>query len=398
MDNYQLNYEDIIHAELVAQQPGRTAYIDECGGFGFEFNKPDVSAYYVVCAVIVDNEKILAIENKIEEIKKLCFGGGEMKSSSISANHARRAKVLTELLMLDIQLIVLIANKKEFIEGSPLTEYKRTFKKFLNQRLFDTMYRAYPKLKIVEDEYGTDEFQESYKNYIRNNRPRPNLFNEYDFDYADSRKSNIVQVADIIAGSVVQRLNDLNAPDVLQLFRGRITDIVNFPDSYAIYKPTESCTKHDIAVYMLACKCAKDYINANSNAVDEEKRLRVLFLRILLYNIQMSNNPRYIHSGELVHDLARLSEKRVTKDYLYRRIVAPLRDEGILIASSAHGYKIPNKVADIEAYINQTVSVVGPMLSRVGKCRAQIRKITDGQLDILENDALSGYKRYFGDY
>lgn len=398
MDEYQMTIDDIQHAELVATQPGRSAYIDESGSFGFDFNKEGTSLYYVVCAVIVDNTNVPAIESKVAELRSTLFGGKEMKSSSIGSNHSRRVKVLTELLLMDFQLIIMIADKRKFFEDSPLTEYKTVFKKFLNQRLYDAMYLAYPKLKIVEDEYGTDEFQQGYRSYVQEHRPASNIFNEYDFDYADSKNSNIVQIADIMAGSVMQHLLDSGAPDVLRIFQGRIADVVKFPDDYEIYKPSTKPTEHDNAIYQLACKCATDYINEHRDSEDEEIRLRSLFLRLLLYNVRMYSSSRYVHSGEIVQELSRLTEKRVTKDFLYRRIIAPLRDDGVLIASSAHGYKIPTRAADIAAYVNQTVSVVGPMLSRIGKCRSQIQKATDSQLDILDDPALAGYRRFFGDY
>ena len=38
------------------------------------------------------------------------------------------------------------------------------------------------------------------------------------------------------------------------------------------------------------------------------------------------------------------------------------------------------------------------MLSRIGKCLAQIQKATDSQLDILKESSLAGYRRFFGDY
>ena len=93
-----------------------------------------------------------------------------------------------------------------------------------------------------------------------------------------------------------------------------------------------------------------------------------------------------------------MSDSKVTKDFLYRRIVAKLRDEGVLIASSSHGYKIPTCVKDILTYIEQTDTIVSPMLSRIGKCRTLIKKSTDGKLDVLDSKQFSGYKRYFGDY
>ena len=398
MDEYQMTIDDMQHAELVAAQPGRSAYIDESGGFGFDFTQEGTSAYYVVCAVIVDNTNIPALERKVDEIRNTMFGGKEMKSSSIGSKHSRRAKVLTELVLMDFQLIVMIADKKKFYEDSPLTEYKSAFKKFLNRRLYDAMYLAYPKLKIIEDQYGTDEFQQGYRKYVQDHRPDSNLFNEYDFDYADSKNSNIVQIADIIAGSVMQQLLDPDAPDVLRISQGRVVDIIRFPDNNEIYKPSTKPTEYDNAIYQLACKCATDYINKHKDSHDEEIRLRALFLRVLLYNVRMYSSSRYVHSGEIVQELSRLTEKRVTKDFLYRRVIAPLRDDGIIIASSSQGYKIPTRSADIAAYVNQTASVVGPMLSRIGKCRSQIQKATDSQLDILDDATLSGYRRFFGDY
>ena len=110
------------------------------------------------------------------------------------------------------------------------------------------------------------------------------------------------------------------------------------------------------------------------------------------------NDSIYIHSSEITRVLSSISEQKVTRDYLYRRIVAPLRDAGVLIASSAHGYKIPTCVNDIYTYINQTSGIVSPMLSRIEKCRTLIKKQTDGTLDILDDPALTKFKRYFGDY
>lgn len=399
MGFYQFSFEDMQFAEALAKQPGRTAFIDECGSFGFDFEKPGVSSHYIVCAAIINNGDIPELEQKISAIRKSYFGSQEMKSSSISSNHPRRAKVLVELLLLNFQLIILIADKRAFYENSPLKDYKKTFVKFLHQKLYDSMYCAYPKLKIVEDEYGSSEFQRGYRKYVCEHRPAENLFNEYDFDYVDSKQSNLVQIADIIAGSVMQHLTDPAAPDVLKMFKGRIVDIVNFPEIFNPYTiSSDGNSEFDEAIYQLAYKCATDYIEKNKSIESDEVRLRILFLRILLYNVQICNSVQFVYSGELVQLLSQISERKVTKDFLYRRIIAPLRDEGVIIASSVHGYKIPTSVEDIRTYINQTVTVVGPMLSRIGKCRLLIQKQTDSKLDILGDTSLSGYQRYFGDY
>lgn len=399
MEPYQFSFDDMQFAETLAKQPGRTAFIDECGSFGFDFEKAGVSSHYIVCATVINNKNIPELEQRVSVLRKNYFGSKEMKSSSIGSNHPRRAKVLTELLQLDFQLIILIADKQSFYENSPLKDYKKTFVKFLHQKLYDSMYCAYPKLKIVEDEFGSSEFQQGYRKYVCEHRPAENLFNEYDFDYVDSKQNNLVQIADIIAGSVMQHLTDSTAPDILKIFRSRIVDVVNFPGTFSPYSITlNENSEFDDSIYQLAYKCASDYIERNKDADSEEIRLRVLFLRILLYNVQICSSTQFVYSGELVQHLSQISERKVTKDFLYRRIIAPLRDEGVIIASSVHGYKIPTSVDDIRTYINQTVTVVGPMLSRIGKCRELIQKQTDSKLDILGDATLSGYQRYFGDY
>jgi hypothetical protein len=141
-----------------------------------------------------------------------------------------------------------------------------------------------------------------------------------------------------------------------------------------------------------------DYIDSHRNTDDDDERLRVLFLRHLLFVVRNVNCSKYVSSAEIIRVLSELSDNKIRRDYLYRKIIAPLRDAGVIISSSSQGYKIPTCLEDIYAYTNQTNSIVGPMLSRVEKCRELILKQTDGDLDIFDDPALAKYKRYFGDY
>lgn len=122
MGFYQYSFDDMQFAEAVAKQLGRTAFIDECGNFGFDFEKEGVSPHYIVCAVITDNRNIPELEQKISAIREIYFESKEMKSSSIGSNHQRRAKVIAELLLLDFQLIILkpTGTRFKFISAEPL--------------------------------------------------------------------------------------------------------------------------------------------------------------------------------------------------------------------------------------------------------------------------------------
>ena len=75
-----------------------------------------------------------------------------------------------------------------------------------------------------------------------------------------------------------------------------------------------------------------------------------------------------------------------TPHYFQARIIAPLRDSGILIATSKKGYKIPIRESEILSFINQSSSVIKPMVERIKICRDSVLKATHNKVDVLNND------------
>ena len=396
--DYQLSFEDIEKQQIVQSQPNRTAYIDECGSFGFDFASEGASKYYILCAVIVEDKNSQKLHDAINSIKKSNgFALTEMKSSKIGSDNNRRTRIISQLLPIDFRAIVFIADKEAFIKGSPLTEYKKTFIKFLHQRLYDRLYHVYPKLKIIEDETGTTEFQESFKKYIAERRPQYSLLDEYDFDYCDSKDEILVQLADIIGGSINRSLTDPSAPNYLVMLKGKILLVDDFPSKHQPYwgsTTPEEC-KFDKDIYALSIKCASDFIAKNEHIDTDEKRAQVAFLRYLLFYAQNVDPTRYIYSNQVISVIKEYTKQKVSRNFLYRKVIAPLRDEGVIIASSSHGYKIPISVEDIKTYLNSTHTIVSPMLHRIGICRALIQQQTRNQLDVLDDPAFLRYKKYF---
>ena len=398
MDYYQFTLDDLELQKKIGIQAGRTAFIDEYGSFGFDFSSPDTSKYYVLCAVVVDDENIDVLHKVMSEVKQQNgFANAELKSSKIGSNYPRRNRILVQLLSIDFRVVLFVADKQAFVKDSPLTDYKKTFIKYLHKRLYNLLYHVYPKLKIIEDEIGTSEFQESFRRYVRNNRPQYNLLNEYDFDYVDSRDELLVQLADMVGGSIGHTLTDITAPNYLEMLKGKILAVEYFPNRNGPYWGTtnpEDC-KYNKDIYTLAVKCATDYIAKFEKAEDDEHRVQVAFLRYLLFQVNEVSPTQYISSNQILSAVREYTAHRVTKNYLFRRIIAPLRDEGIIIASCSRGYKIPISVDDITTYLNQTHTIVSPMLHRVEVCRNLILQSTAGNLDILNDAAFVRYKRYF---
>ena len=70
--------------------------------------------------------------------------------------------------------------------------------------------------------------------------------------------------------------------------------------------------------------------------------------------------------------------------YFQTKVITPLRDAGVLIASSSKGYKLPANESDLYDFVNHSNAIIEPMLSRIKKFKDQIRLATDGKLDILD--------------
>ena len=397
-ETHQISFDELVLQDKIKASPGRTSYIDEYGSFGFDFSTEGASKYYVLCAVIVEDSKIGALHSAVADVKKNNgFAATEMKSSTIGNKYKWRSRIMAQLLAIDFHVLLFIADKREFAQGSPLTNYKKSFIKFLHQRFYDLLYHVYPKLKIIEDSIGSNEFQASFRKYVQNNRPQLNLLNEYDFDYVDSKNEFLVQLADIIGGSIGHSLTDNNSPNYQEMLKGKIIATEYFPNKKEPYwgSANPDNYKYNQDIYDLSVKCAYDFITKYEHEQDDESRVKVAFLRYLLFHVNNVNPTQYVSAAQILATIREYTSHRVTKDFLYRRIIAPLRDEGVIIASCPRGYKIPISAEDITAYLNQTNTRVSPMLRRVGICRNLILQKTDGNLDILNDDAFVKYKRYF---
>lgn len=395
-ENYQLSFEDIILQDYVNNQPGRVAYVDECGSFGFDFEKAGTSKYYLLCAIVVENENLEKLHADFEEVKSSNgMANTELKSSSV--NDKRRFKIMTQLLLLNFHIVLFIANKEKFIKGSPITEYKPVFIKYMDQHLYNMLYKAYPRLRIIQDETGWPEFQESFKKYVEVHRPQYNLFNQYDFDLVNSKDQVLVQLADFVGGSISKGFLDSNYTNYLEMLRGKITAIEYFPSEHEPYwgKLNPEDCRYDERVFTLAMKSVQDFITKYSDDNTDDRKMQVSVLLYLKMFVLQINPIAFVYSDELVRHLRDNVHIKVTRNTLFRRVIAQLRDEGVILASCNRGYKIPISVEDLMTYLNTSLTTVGPMVHRMGICRNLVKQGTDGALDLFDDPALIRFKRYF---
>ena len=363
-------------------------YIDEFGAFGFDFDKPNVSTHFILSAVIIDEQDLESVENAVNIIKQKYFQGPEMKSSKIGKDHIKRNNILRELLSVKFKVLLFIADKRLIWENSGL-RYKKTFYKFLNDKIHQELRLSFSDVTIFADEIGSNDYMESFVKYFDAKKEPSDLFEDSRFNFKCSTNSILIQLADIISGSIAysydeSKISKAEGNDYKSILNNKITNIITFPDSYKTFSITNSsvAANYDKKIADVCYRRAARFIEENIGSIDDYKRMQVLTLKYLLFRFMNNNLRKYIGTSELRTQL--LNYGYDIKEQTFRtKIIAALRDNDVIISSSNSGYKIPTSEKELLDFVNHNQAIVLPMLSRLKKCRDVINLATN--IDILKS-------------
>ncbi|MBM7692477.1 hypothetical protein JOC77_001907 [Peribacillus deserti] len=213
------------------------AFIDEFGNYGFDFEKKDVSTHFIIAAILVEVSNKEMLEQKIEIIRRKYFQTGEMKSSKIKNSHRRRIQILSEIKELPFQLYAYVIDKTKIRETGGLG-YKKSFFKYLNNLLYKDLYKTFEELQLVADEHGSKEFMQEFKTYVKR-KSIPDLFNFSTFGFNDSKSDILLQLADLLAGTIAKGYDKQQLTDEYKSFhsilKNRIIRINYWPKDYKTF-------------------------------------------------------------------------------------------------------------------------------------------------------------------
>lgn len=368
------------------------AFADEFGNNSFQFDTQ--GNYFIIASVIMKSENLAKNEKILEEIRKINFQTGEIKSSKVSSNYKRRIKILKSIQNVDFAIYAVAVDKQKLTsEGF---KYKKSFYKFLNGILYKELYKTYPKLELIVDEHGGNDFMASFKRYVQKNHIR-DLFSGSEFNVAKSQNDLGVQLADFIAGTLGFIFDDLKKSEhsetFLELLKPKLTSINHFPKKY---EPTELKQDHysneyDKTIADLSLRKIFDYLDTNKGN-DENARDRIKFLKLLLLFHQSNHHKTHTTAEEFLEHLNVNRSKMMKKEFFARNIIANLRDNGILIASNRDGYKLPTSVKDLKDYINHGNKIIFALIRRIEECRNSLLLATTNDFDILKENEFRDLK------
>lgn len=376
------------------------AFIDETGNFGYNFGMQGTSSHFIVTAIVIRKDSEEEIRNQIDHVRKKFFGNGEMKSANISKNHSRRFQILKELLNSDFRIICLVVDKRKIYDGTGLA-FKRTFIKYLNSLLHKELKLHYSNLEIYSDSHGSEKFMQEFEKYI-DKLPHYGMFDDYLFQFSDSKNDLLIQLADVISGTISYGFEVSKRCDEYRgyfgLLKERIKALRIWPISYENYIVDLNTIGNSDIDNKLASYClrlATKFIEEHKDADDINDTDMISVLEYLMNQLHAYNPNRYISSKELMNYINNISKTHYTDQTFKTNIIAGLRDRDVIISSSSNGYKIPVSKKELYSYTNMTLGMVTPMLDRLNKCRKRILNLTDNELDILDSEEYKKYKQYF---
>lgn len=360
------------------------AFADEFGNNSFEFESQ--GSHFIIASVIVNVDELSQIQIELERIRKKYFQTGEIKSNKVKDNHNRRKLILNELSSLNFSVYAVVIDKRKlFGEGF---KFKQSFYKYLNGILYKELYRTFPQLELKVDEHGGNDFMRSFKKYVQKNHIR-NLFSGSDFFIEKSHNDLGVQLADFMAGTLGfifdQNKKSDSSKEFLEILSPKLISLNHFPKEYNSeeYNEEDTFNEYDGTIATLGLNRVFDYLDKTSgNSQDNLDRIN--FSKLLLLYHQSNHPQKYTTSTEFIRHLNVNREKELSKEQFSSKIIGHLRDEGVLIASSRDGYKLPTSANDMIKFIQHGKSIVLPVLRRIEECRNAILLATNNEYDILK--------------
>jgi hypothetical protein len=375
-------------------QQNITAFADEFGNNSFEFQTQ--GSHFIVATVICKNENLNKLHADIDSIRRNHnFQTGEIKSSGVGPNHARRKRILKDIASLDISIYAVIVDKKQ-LSGKGF-EIKKSFYKYLNNLLYKELFRTFPRLELFVDEHGGNDFMREFKKYVEKNH-QLNLFSGSEFNIQNSKQSYFIQLADFVAGTlgyIFDETKKSEHSDEFEEILKPITSSLNFfPKelSFQELKETNIDETFDPQIAEVCYLRVQNFLDTETGR-DQQKIDQINFLKLLLLFQRVNAKNRYITTNEIFNHLNQSRHEGLKEEYFRTKIVGNLRDKGILIASSRHGYKIPSCSKDLDKFVNHGKRIILPMLHRIKEARNTIKLATGNDLDLLSKDEFKELKK-----
>lgn len=361
------------------------AFIDESGDPLFNIG---ASARLEFSAILINESDKSSAINDLENIQKE-LNLPEFKSNKVRTER-RRIQILDSLDSIEFKFINLSINKSKVLGEWKL--YPEVFYKYTQKILNAELHRFYDNRTVTIDKFGTTKYQNSLKSYIETNLQLELFKDTINFE---SAKDNIlVQLADFYAGTHRKLVKGdfKNSEHISSFLAKKELHILTWPDNFQRFIIKNISNKQDKKVAEISINYAEKFIKEHRNNPNYSHRIKIL--EYLIFQAKFINHNKYIYSNELM-DWLKQNHIYYSEEDFRKEIIGSLRDEGIVIASSRKGLKIPMSVEELNDYIKYTSGRYLTIIRRFRETYRTLNASSLGKIDLFESEEFRIHKELF---
>lgn len=362
------------------------AYIDESGDPRFNEGASERLEY---SSIIIDANKENEITNELLFLRDE-LNLSEFKSSNVRSER-RRIQILEAIQNIEFKFINLSIDKNKVI--GEWKSYPKVFYKYTQKILNNELHRLYSDRSVNIDKFGSSKYQKSLKKYLEK-EIQLEIDGTVDINISSAKKDILIQIADFIAGTNRKLVSgDFNQSEKIKnLLNCNKLYILNWPCDYNNFHIESSSNVDDELIANCAINIAQNFIDSKKE--EEKFKPHILILEYLLFQAKFVAPNKYIYSNELVDWLK--SNRLVLNDEDFRKdVIGSLRDNGVVIASSVKGLKIPLTNSELVEYINFTTSRYLTSIQRLKKTYQSLNSCSLEKIEIFNSDNFKIHKDFF---
>jgi hypothetical protein len=366
-----------------------TILIDESGDNNL---RGSGARFFIVSAVVIKTDMLDTIKEQFNNIVRN-MAGGRLKSSNIAGDHHRRKKILLELERLPFNFHSLIVNKDKIaVKSESGLNYKKSFYKFFYDKIYEKLPFDMASVDILQHNIGSEEFMNGFKVYLSNKHKNELFSTEPNHKFVDDKDQSLIQLPDFIAGTLLYIYDDTkNTPDDLKRDFKSVLQKKDLGSQIwpckSIVKAESSDNKRDNEIVEYNKNNIHKFIDTYSGNKDSWVQMQLSVLEFLVFKQIIWGKIAAYMAESLIEFLTyiKLVEEKITLEDFRIKIIAKLRDFGVLIAGDRFGYRLVLSTHHLELYINHGAKIILPMLNRIKNARNNIKKGIDLNWDILDS-------------
>jgi len=364
------------------------AYFHASGPPHVDLDAGGPTGHFVLTALLVPSAELDDVRAAVERVRELHSPGRSLRASQLAAQPELFERVLAGLAEASFRFYAIAIDPHSLPEDAQPANAE-AFHARLAAMLYRQLFTRYPSLVVTAAESGRNGFMGELAEFLLRHHSS-SLFDRPSFHFRSPKQEPLLQLVDVIGRAVARTYEpDAGAAGIELLSVLQPEHVLQIDEWPVRYRPAPGthalraadASDDDIARFSIAA--AEAFIDARSSSIDEDVKGQVLVLARLLFEARFSDPRAYLPTEILRQALAPVGKANESVHWLRSNVIAPLRDAGVLVASSPRGYKIPLSVADVTDFVMRTDTVVHPMLHRVSRARDAVRRITEGRVDVL---------------